>query len=136
MNAAVTPATGPAALPGAKPSVLVELQPCLDSYAGIPQETRLIYALLSASPDLKVGGMVNTGGGMRDFLPARLLRPDGDQDAAAANRQRQARALVDLELSLRESKARAKMLRHIRKSGWRSRLARQLYLRGRRDPGE
>ncbi|SNB78325.1 hypothetical protein SAMN07250955_11842 [Arboricoccus pini] len=42
------------------PRVLVELRPCFQGHAGIPQETRLIFAMLAAQGDIRPCGLVNT----------------------------------------------------------------------------
>src|SRR5215475_11735218 len=45
-----------------KPTVLLELRPALDGYAGIPQETRLLFRGLRMVTSLDVGGMLQTSG--------------------------------------------------------------------------
>ena len=45
-------------LRGKKATVLVELRPALDGYAGIPQETRLLFRGLRMLQSLDVGGML------------------------------------------------------------------------------
>jgi glycosyltransferase involved in cell wall biosynthesis len=47
--------------------ILVDLKPALDGYAGIPQETRLLFSGLKALPGNRVTGLIQHGG--------RLLRP-------------------------------------------------------------
>jgi glycosyltransferase involved in cell wall biosynthesis len=47
--------------------VLIDLKPALDGYAGIPQESRLLYRGLSAMPTLRVEGLIQHG--------SRRLRP-------------------------------------------------------------
>lgn len=42
----------------AKPSVLLELRPALDGFAGIPQETRLLFRGLRMIEDVEVEGMI------------------------------------------------------------------------------
>lgn len=39
--------------------VLMELRPCLEGYAGIPQETRLLFSAFQSLPDLQVDGLIN-----------------------------------------------------------------------------
>ncbi|GBQ22348.1 glycosyltransferase [Tanticharoenia sakaeratensis NBRC 103193] len=39
--------------------VLMELRPCFDGYAGIPQETRLLFGAFAASSDFLMGGLLN-----------------------------------------------------------------------------
>jgi glycosyltransferase involved in cell wall biosynthesis len=53
--------------------VLVDLKPALDGYAGIPQESRLLYRSLSAIPTLHVEGLIQHGS--RRLRPA--LTPGG-----------------------------------------------------------
>jgi glycosyltransferase involved in cell wall biosynthesis len=41
-------------------NILVELRPCFEGFAGIPQETRLVFSTLAKIPQLNVGGLLNT----------------------------------------------------------------------------
>jgi glycosyltransferase involved in cell wall biosynthesis len=47
------------ATPKVKPKVLVELRNCSIPFAGISQETRLVYSVLSSLPTLELGGLLN-----------------------------------------------------------------------------
>ncbi len=53
--------------------VLMELRPCFDGYAGIPQETRLLFSALARSPAFEAGGLLNGSSSMRTprRVPAR-----------------------------------------------------------------
>ena len=44
---------------GQKTRVLMELRPCFDGYAGIPQETRLMFAGFLRAADIEAGGLLN-----------------------------------------------------------------------------
>lgn len=46
-----------------KPQILLELRPALDGFAGIPQETRLLFSILKSLDNFEVEGMIQTGGG-------------------------------------------------------------------------
>jgi glycosyltransferase involved in cell wall biosynthesis len=52
--------------------VLVDLKPALDGYAGIPQESRLLYRGLSSLPELRTEGLIQHGS--RRLRPALALR--------------------------------------------------------------
>ena len=54
-----------------KPKILVELRPCSEGFAGIPQETRLLYSILSELPEFQVGGLVNP---IHDLILPRSVR--------------------------------------------------------------
>jgi glycosyltransferase involved in cell wall biosynthesis len=45
---------------GERVNVLVELRPCFEGFAGIPQETRLVFSTLAKIPHLNVSGLLNT----------------------------------------------------------------------------
>lgn len=61
------------------PRVLMELRPCFDGYAGIPQETRLLFAALARSPSFEVGGLLN-GSSSMPASPRRPVRqPEGQE---------------------------------------------------------
>ena len=42
-----------------RPSLLMDLRPCYEGYAGIPQETRLLFAMFSALPLGRFGGLAS-----------------------------------------------------------------------------
>lgn len=44
-----------------KLSVLMELRPAIDGYAGIPQETRLLFALFRGMPEIDTSGLILHG---------------------------------------------------------------------------
>ena len=54
-----------------KPRVLVELRNCSIAFAGISQETRLIYGTLSNIPSLELGGLLNP---FHDLILPRMVR--------------------------------------------------------------
>lgn len=49
--------------------VLMELRPCFDGYAGIPQETRLLFSAFARSPGLEAGGLLNGASALRAMRP-------------------------------------------------------------------
>lgn len=53
--------------------ILVDLKPALDGYAGIPQETRLLFRALKTLPGVQVDGLIQHGGRM---LKAGLVPED------------------------------------------------------------
>jgi glycosyltransferase involved in cell wall biosynthesis len=57
--------------------ILFELRPALEGHAGIPQETRLLFRGLSAMPDTRVAGLLQSSG--------RLLPPGLPADAPAGS---------------------------------------------------
>jgi glycosyltransferase involved in cell wall biosynthesis len=57
--------------------ILFELRPALEGYAGIPQETRLLFRGLSAMSDTRVAGLLQSSGRL---LPPGI--PAGDSDGA------------------------------------------------------
>lgn len=48
-------------------NVLVELRPCFEGFAGIPQETRLVFSTLAKIPQLNIGGLLNTYNDSKKF---------------------------------------------------------------------
>ncbi|MGA2228113.1 MAG: glycosyltransferase family 1 protein [Syntrophobacteraceae bacterium] len=63
-----------------KLKVLMELRPTLEGFAGIPQETRLVFCSLNKMDNLEVTGLINTGGrrlwpGLKRGPFAKLMRP-------------------------------------------------------------
>jgi len=46
-----------------KPKILLELRPALEGFAGIPQETRLLFSILRSLDSFDAEGMIQTGGG-------------------------------------------------------------------------
>ena len=64
--------TGPAPKPL---SLLMELRPALSGHAGIPQETRLLFAALSGLPDAEATGLIQSS--------SRVLLPRLPRDPAA-----------------------------------------------------
>lgn len=51
--------------------VLMELRPCFDGYAGIPQETRLLFSTFARSPAFEAGGLLNGASSLRSMIPKR-----------------------------------------------------------------
>ena len=125
---------------GDRPRILVELQPCFDGFAGIPQETRLLYAMLAGTPAVEVGGWVNTYlGSRRPFTvsrPASKARPKKAAAAASRARFQQARALVAVDWLVSEGKTSRSASARLEKGGLRQWWAEFRYLAGWRDPGE
>lgn len=123
-----------------KPKVLVELLACFEGYSGIPQETRLVYSLLSASSRLEVSGLLNTYAGSRVPLtatkPPKTTNPAKLALAGSRARYRQARTLIALDRSLHDPKARSLLERYLRKGGYRWQALEWLYKLGFRDQGE
>ena len=81
--------------------VLLEMRPALDGFAGIPQETRLLFRQLCAMPDVEVEGLLQSS---LQFLHAGVGRHpvDSSQDTAApfataAGLHAQARVVLSLE---------------------------------------
>ena len=69
------------------PRVLMELRPCFDGYAGIPQETRLLFAALARSPNFEVGGLLNGSSSKRATPLRRTARqPEGQETFAQSQR--------------------------------------------------
>lgn len=88
------PDDAPAAMP--KYQALLELRPALDGYAGIPQETRLLFRGLCLSQNVQVTGLLQTS---HRYLSAGLA---GSADEAmnsepAARFHRMARVIISLE---------------------------------------
>src|SRR5206468_7327899 len=72
--------------------VLVDLKPALDGYAGIPQESRLLFRGLSAIEMLQVEGLIQHGG--RRLRPA--LKPHSKPLSKAQRIDRLSRFVVSL----------------------------------------
>jgi len=125
---------------GPKAKVLVELLPCFEGYAGIPQETRLVYSLLAAAPEIEASGLLNTFAGARTPLaPTRSVSsrdPAKVALAASRARYRQARTIVALDRSVHDPKGRSTLNRALRKGGIRWRALELLYRLGFKDRGE
>lgn len=78
----------------AKPlRVLMELRPCFDGYAGIPQETRLLFGAFAALPEFSLGGLLNGGESVGD---AAIGTRDGAPPAEAVYAQ--AARLIALDI--------------------------------------
>lgn len=97
----------------AKPKILVELRPCSIDYAGISQETRLIYSVLSELPEFHVGGLLNA---FHDLVLPRSVRnavnkktDAGEQLSKAAFKQ--ARLLWALESEIQGVRSSNKILK-------------------------
>ncbi|WP_213768592.1 glycosyltransferase family 1 protein [Caballeronia sp. dw_19] len=50
----------PTSPPASRRRVLLEMRPALDGFAGIPQETRLLFRNLGASPSIEIVGLLQT----------------------------------------------------------------------------
>lgn len=57
-----------------KPKVLLELRPAMEGFAGIPQETRLLFSILKSIEGIEAEGMIQRGGG--PFLLPALKEKD------------------------------------------------------------
>ena len=66
-----------------KTSVLMELRPAFDGFAGIPQETRLVFSALSSTPEVDLTGLLIHGA--RQLSPG-LRRGHQYSEAARINR--------------------------------------------------
>lgn len=55
---------GATCTPALTMKILVDLKPALDGYAGIPQETRLLFRALKTLPGVQVDGLIQHGGRM------------------------------------------------------------------------
>jgi glycosyltransferase involved in cell wall biosynthesis len=53
-----------------KLSILVELRPALDGYAGIPQECRLLFSSLASNQAIRVEGLIQSSMEFLPFIPA------------------------------------------------------------------
>jgi len=86
------PETVPALAPGQEVTVLLDLKPALDGYAGIPQESRLLFLGLRTLRNFKVEGMIQHG--------ARMLRaavsPKSKKLTASQRINRHSRAVVSM----------------------------------------
>ena len=71
-------------------TVLVEMRPALDGFAGIPQETRLLFKGLCLLPSVTVQGLLQSS--LR-FLPAGMLRPRGEAGDAVHEQSTSRQAL-------------------------------------------
>src|SRR5689334_603922 len=100
-------------------SVLMELRPTLDGFAGIPQETRLIFAALAEMPEIALAGMLQH--------PSLQLMPGVDEArtyTAAARFNVLARHIISYDKS---HAAQSRILRFARQLGNRVWFV-QLYL--------
>ncbi len=68
------------------PRVLMELRPCFDGYAGIPQETRLLFAALVRSSNFETGGLLNGASSARASLRRPARQPEGQEMFAQSAR--------------------------------------------------
>jgi glycosyltransferase involved in cell wall biosynthesis len=122
-----------------KPKILVELQPCCEGHAGIPQETRLLYSLLASLPALRVGGLVNSYLGLPQAVrrpkPSPPASPQQQAKASSRARYRQAKTLLALDQVVTEASHSQSASRNLNKSGIRRWWAERKYLLGFRDPG-
>ncbi len=80
---------------GAPLRVLVDLKPALDGYAGIPQESRLLFRELVRLENLEVEGLIQHGG--------RRLRPGLKPDAARLSVDKRVDLLSKVVVSLYET---------------------------------
>lgn len=59
--------------------LLMELRPCFDGFAGIPQETRLLFGAFSKDPAIRLGGLLNGS----NSVGKTALQPPRDEGAGA-----------------------------------------------------
>jgi glycosyltransferase involved in cell wall biosynthesis len=59
-----------------KLNILVELRPALDGYAGIPQESRLLFSGLADNQDLNIEGLIQSS---MEFLPVTPSKLNSDK---------------------------------------------------------
>lgn len=59
---AITPSSVEEAPPEMKTKILIEMRPAFDGYAGIPQETRLLFSMISKLDSFEVEGLLQGGG--------------------------------------------------------------------------
>ncbi|MCR5891533.1 MULTISPECIES: glycosyltransferase family 1 protein [Burkholderia] len=78
--------------------VLLEMRPALDGFAGIPQETRLLFRNLASSPSIEIAGLLQTS--LRFLEPGTaLLRDSADDRTRPISEQfnRYSRVIVSLD---------------------------------------
>lgn len=83
VDIAATAAPAPAA-PSRRLRLLMELRPCFDGYAGIPQETRLLFGAFAAAPQIRLGGLLN-GGTSMGRIASPPTRDAAPRESAEAN---------------------------------------------------
>lgn len=92
-------------------NILVDLKPALDGFAGIPQETRLLFRGLLSLPELNVTGLIQHGSAT--LHPA---LPPNDASLEVSERViRMSRTIVSLDQSLKlglRAKGLARVKRH------------------------
>lgn len=77
--------------------VLLEMRPALDGFSGIPQETRLLYRGLIATPDVEVLGLLQSGNlVLEPGLPVRRGKVAADHLSAEARVDRLSKVVVSL----------------------------------------
>ena len=54
----------------------MELRPCFDGYAGIPQETRLLFSHFAQSPQFEAGGLLNGASSIKQRSGRRIEGQD------------------------------------------------------------
>lgn len=74
--------------PSQKLSLLMELRPAIDGFAGIPQETRLLFALFRGLPQLETSGLILHGARQLPAgIPAAAIDADNpDRDLVTLSR--------------------------------------------------
>lgn len=72
--------------------ILADLKPALDGYAGVPQETRLLFAGLKAIPQIQVEGLIQHGGKQLD----RVLKTSLDKMTPLERIDRLSRFVISL----------------------------------------
>lgn len=78
--------------------VLLELRPALDGYSGIPQETRLLFLGLAATPGLEVAGLIQSS----NLAVAPGLPPSESPAAAAMSGEERVNVLSKVVVSLQQ----------------------------------
>lgn len=93
-------------------NVLLELRPCFEGFAGIPQETRLVFSTLAKSPHLKVSGLLNTYNDTRRFT---ITRAKGKGEAKRLYEHTKLIVHIDMA-NTEQRKALSRVRRYLRKT--------------------
>jgi glycosyltransferase involved in cell wall biosynthesis len=95
--------------------VLLELRACSHGFAGIPQETRLIYSAISKNENFEVGGLLNP---FHDLvLPRGMRRPSCESDAShpAKKIYNQARLITAIDAEIEGHRRKDILARWVRR---------------------
>ncbi|MBB3172503.1 hypothetical protein FHR90_000309 [Endobacter medicaginis] len=86
--------------------VLMELRPCFDGFAGIPQETRLLFQTFARMDGVRIGGLLNGAGSVGRIRGG----GDGRPDTAL---MRQAQELISLDTGEKRQHLRGRLARRL-----------------------